>query len=501
MRPSKPFICPFNHTSCLLAFGFTSTRRYKIRPLKFPLTKLPLELIQEIASYLPVEDVGSLRLTGKVVERAVFDLFVRRFFKTKQFLMLNKRSRQILDEVSRHPIFSKALEHLILATEREVLYEAEHRCGCYGCGGGPPDDSVGDSNRDSNGASDRVSDGENGVGLDIITDSDGDADGGFQTQRHTKSDAESSAVSAGQIPVMSWSGSWVEQDCPPPEEDFNNDVFWFTLSALARSGVRPRSLEVVHNRRAYCLTDMAFYMPAPGFMAAAIADILTSLAKLELCLYLYSHYEIYPTPNNAPRLQAYLFLATNLTDLRLRWNEYGTVFDAYHSLSWLGRQHGAQLPHSDREMGRMGSARSDNVPDAVHFPRLERLHLDNVMVPPETLVSIVSKFSTTLRVMQFRKVHLIDLSNKVKDRVEIWSPFLKSVANHTDLREWGISYKAGVCYPPEDDDEFEELEFRQVLFEGMEEIAYSGEGGSARLAAAADDVTVVWNGSGFVGEV
>ncbi|KAB5531347.1 hypothetical protein GE09DRAFT_1193785 [Coniochaeta sp. 2T2.1] len=160
MPPSRQILCPLSHTSCLLALGFTIIRQHKTRPPNLSLIKLPLELIQEIASYLSVEDVGSLRLMGKAVETAVFDVFVHRFFKTKQFRMLEESSRQILDEISRHPVFSKALENLILATETELLYEAEHHCYCYDCDDSRMavsnfgDNSDEDTYRDSDGDSD-----------------------------------------------------------------------------------------------------------------------------------------------------------------------------------------------------------------------------------------------------------------------------------------------------------------------------------------------------------
>jgi hypothetical protein len=49
------------------------------------LVGMPLELLVHIiATYLPTKDLGSLRLTSKYVETALFDTFAKEFFAKKQ---------------------------------------------------------------------------------------------------------------------------------------------------------------------------------------------------------------------------------------------------------------------------------------------------------------------------------------------------------------------------------------------------------------------------------
>jgi hypothetical protein len=51
------------------------------------LTRLPVELIEGVGSLLDVYSLGSLRLSCRAIERALFRHFVQRFFHTRQVVM------------------------------------------------------------------------------------------------------------------------------------------------------------------------------------------------------------------------------------------------------------------------------------------------------------------------------------------------------------------------------------------------------------------------------
>ncbi|KAB5531348.1 hypothetical protein GE09DRAFT_1251982, partial [Coniochaeta sp. 2T2.1] len=179
-------------------------------------------------------------------------------------------------------------------------------------------------------------------------------------------------------------------------------------------------------------------------------------------------------------------------------NADGTVFDSYHLLSWLGRQPCSKLPHSATDMESMGMAPRDDVSDPVHFPRLERLRLDNFSVPQETVASIVSKFRQTLRAIHFKGMGLVDLANTLQDRADVWSPLLMLIAEQTSLREWSIGDKAAMCYP-RDEVPGGGPSYWDVYFGvSLREIAYCGVDANASLAAAADEVWVLWDNRVFV---
>src|SRR4051794_21640063 len=51
------------------------------------LCRLPIELLVHIiATYLSTKDLGSLRLTSRYLETALFDTFAKEFFTKKQFM-------------------------------------------------------------------------------------------------------------------------------------------------------------------------------------------------------------------------------------------------------------------------------------------------------------------------------------------------------------------------------------------------------------------------------
>ena len=49
------------------------------------LAELPLELLVNIARYLPTNEFNTLRLTCKLVEEKIFPYWANSFFKKKQF--------------------------------------------------------------------------------------------------------------------------------------------------------------------------------------------------------------------------------------------------------------------------------------------------------------------------------------------------------------------------------------------------------------------------------
>jgi hypothetical protein len=82
------------------------------------LTGMPIELLVHlIATYLPTEDLGALRLTSKYFETALFDAFAKEFFTKKQF-MLTTPSLTALVEISKHAALSKVVKHVIIGLEQ-----------------------------------------------------------------------------------------------------------------------------------------------------------------------------------------------------------------------------------------------------------------------------------------------------------------------------------------------------------------------------------------------
>lgn len=79
-------------------------------------TKLPRELLDSIASYLPTRDFNNLRLACKHIENLLFPYWANCFFVFRQFMM-SEFSLNTLIDISRHPVLSKHMTHLAIGLD------------------------------------------------------------------------------------------------------------------------------------------------------------------------------------------------------------------------------------------------------------------------------------------------------------------------------------------------------------------------------------------------
>lgn len=78
--------------------------------------KLPRELLDGIASFLPTRDFNNLRLSCKQVENLLFPYWANCFFTIRQF-MISDFSLNALLAISRHPVLSTYLSHLAIGLD------------------------------------------------------------------------------------------------------------------------------------------------------------------------------------------------------------------------------------------------------------------------------------------------------------------------------------------------------------------------------------------------
>jgi hypothetical protein len=79
--------------------------------LTAPLSRLPAELIANIFSHLDDRDVFAARISNRILERASFAHFGKRFFRKKGF-MITTPSLHVLGLISRHPALRKHVQHV-----------------------------------------------------------------------------------------------------------------------------------------------------------------------------------------------------------------------------------------------------------------------------------------------------------------------------------------------------------------------------------------------------
>ena len=97
--------------------------------------RLPVELIEWIASYLDRTELLDLRYACRDLEARTSSITASTFFKDRTFLMADEYSLDTLCEISRHPLYQKSIKviRLSLLTLRRTHAEWSNRCGpsCY----------------------------------------------------------------------------------------------------------------------------------------------------------------------------------------------------------------------------------------------------------------------------------------------------------------------------------------------------------------------------------
>ncbi|KAI0384746.1 hypothetical protein F5Y04DRAFT_269228 [Hypomontagnella monticulosa] len=91
------------------------------RLYRSPLLWLPCELLVHTASYLPPEDLFSLRLTCRRIETFLYETFSDEFFSDRRFMVTE--CLKCLLNISKHPHMSKRLSKLTIGLDR--LYSSD----------------------------------------------------------------------------------------------------------------------------------------------------------------------------------------------------------------------------------------------------------------------------------------------------------------------------------------------------------------------------------------
>ncbi|KAI8264628.1 hypothetical protein K4K58_012086 [Colletotrichum sp. SAR11_239] len=84
-------------------------------PPTTPFSKVPIEVLLRISSYLTTPELGNLRLTCKSIEQSLFNTFMREFFTKRQF-MLTEQSLQALVDISNSRL-SDCLDHVVIGLD------------------------------------------------------------------------------------------------------------------------------------------------------------------------------------------------------------------------------------------------------------------------------------------------------------------------------------------------------------------------------------------------
>ncbi|KAF1972636.1 hypothetical protein BU23DRAFT_554851 [Bimuria novae-zelandiae CBS 107.79] len=362
------------------------------------LTGMPLELLVHlIATYLPTKDLGALRLTNKYLEKALFDTFAKEFFTKKQF-MLTTPSLQALVGISRHGALKKAMKHCIIGLES--YKDTQNWL--------PPNADASWKLAFHRGLADQFALMSSGRGRDLLAEAfrnlpnletlgirDYNAQGRARDDNRWSSYGAPTVFQETLCALRCGSGDWA------------SEVFLLVTQALAEANRAIPSVETILRGVSKGLTDIAFFLPSPN---DKMDLVLNGLQQLLLTLN-YADRRGTNVFNDFTLLEGFLLRASSLHHLRLNFVK------------------------SDSSWASDVIQRLSSVPNLL--PNLRRLDLGMLLVGPDTLIHVISKFSATLRHASLWKVVLMhDATPQWKDSERRYSPWprvLRTLATTTQL--------------------------------------------------------------------
>ncbi|KAJ4299472.1 hypothetical protein N0V90_004717 [Kalmusia sp. IMI 367209] len=362
---------------------------------------MPLELLVHlIATYLPTNDLGALRLTNRYLEKALFDTFAKEFFTKRQF-MLSTPSLQTLVDISKHGALNRMLKHVIIGLEH---YGDSHFRDPQ-----LPAPTVGQREAFRNAWADQVALIFSGRGRDMLAEAfrnlpNLDTLGIRDYNAHGRVRDSKSWHSYG-APTVSretghtlWTGSG----------DFASQVFLLLIQALTDADRAVPSIEVILRAQYNGLIDFAFFLPPTSSRMELVLDGLQTLL-----LTLQDGKENF---TDSFLLETFLLRTTFLKHLRLNFRKLDITF-------------------ASNVLRRLGT--SGNI-----LPNLQRLDFGMVHTMPDLLVDLICKFASTLLHVSLWKVTLAYDGNArwtdIEHRYNPWPRVLRDLAKSVHLTSMTI---------------------------------------------------------------
>ncbi|KAK4185469.1 hypothetical protein QBC35DRAFT_389488 [Podospora australis] len=372
------------------------------------LAQVPVEVLLRITYHLHTRDLENIRLSCKVLETNLFNFFAKEFFRKKQFFV-SSASLQALIDISKHPTLSPFLQHVIISTDRIH--------GNYGYSQGR---DLGQERALAVAMADHKTLMTTGVLRDMLVEAFGNLVN-LETIDIRDFDSRSRNRDGLYTPWRSYGVLTLERGIPgisinphPTSgyDSYASDVFGATNAALALSGARPANIEVILRNAQWGLGNSALLIPSR--LRPSLEPMLASLKKLHLDI----DYQ-----GEVFMIQQFLTLSNNISWLRINAKSFSNsdhAFGRSRSLfGWLGLPT-TQPPPNSYDM------------KAVDFPHLEQLDVGSCVIDLDTLFSCVAKFAPTLRVLNFRKVNLMDKKDN-PDKINPWKTLLRKMQRLPNL--------------------------------------------------------------------
>ncbi|KAH7026472.1 uncharacterized protein B0I36DRAFT_330721 [Microdochium trichocladiopsis] len=469
------------------------------------LLRTPVEVLAQIASYLPTTEYCALRRSCKHVEAALFHPFATEFFKRRQF-MLTEFSLEALIDISKSRL-APSVEYVTLSTDkprwdvfRNNLFRHqrldEYEQALHLNRFSEEYDShtaLITSGRDY----EMLLEGLTGLpNLQAIGVRDFHSMGRYRDGGHTKWRPYGSTTFQKQTSIPTESdtslyryhaGFGISHTSSPSEEAemvYLKRVLTTLLRVLgAMASATPISrFEVILRRLA--LNDHSFSMspalqsaifPALGHLKALFLDLCTMAPATKIENEQHSIQSSYQY-----HLLQLLTNATSLEHLRLNCKNPQSPLAVAELFSWLARPAADQHPSLDSQV----YPGLPLLPPSRDFPNLQTVEIGFAFIEPQALIGLCTKLKSSLRAINLHKINLCASTNQQTDKVNLWTRLLHQLSgldlalNSIVLEEVGQGLAMYNLVP--------------VKFHGQKKMRWSGKATAYGLKDLIDALEIEW---------
>ncbi|KAF5506364.1 hypothetical protein CGCS363_v005800 [Colletotrichum siamense] len=432
-----------------------------LSPPTTPFSKVPIEVLLRISSYLTTPELGNLRLTCKSIEQSLFNTFMREFFTKRQF-MLTEQSLQALVDISNSRL-SDCLDHVVIGLDffdyrrfspMEVAQENAYR------------QAYADHRT-------LVSSGQDVV---MLTEAFRNLKN-LQTvgirdyhsrEREHRDGYGATWASYGATTIRKETGvDLLAKTNTPEAQEYANKVMITLFTALGNAGARPKTFEML--RRQSCIPNDNAFNLFTNYLKPKVVPVLEGLQTFILVAnvgsgpnrgiavpgqptqkdhnrydYLLCHFLTHLT--NIKHIRINFFNARGGVEKLLKWLSSPSSPSSLSSSSAAAASPSKSHPHPPSSSPSLPSSATLTppatspmlaLPPSPSFAYLEELNLGFCDVETKALLDVVRKFAAKLKRLELYRVTLInrqphnpnDTGDDLRARYKfnVWAKMLKSL--------------------------------------------------------------------------
>ncbi|KAF4123060.1 hypothetical protein GMORB2_6608 [Geosmithia morbida] len=447
-----------------------------------PFREVPMEVLLRIAFWLPTTDLCNMRRTCHSIERMLYRSFAHEYFRCKQF-MLTPFSLQALIDISGSRL-GRHLTRLQLGTDHfedplsVATIDGADLTYAYDCYATQCEMLLSGSHIDM------LAEALQNLGHleDVVIRC-------FNSDRRSRDGPGADWVSYGARQARREARNFFMAEPwharPKPAFTMTSIIFNAVLTALSRTGTRPRGIEVLARQpspmSAY-LYDVAFAV-SPA-MRPSVSSVLEGLKKLHL--YVGNAVDPFNRQGDTGKLPWFLHRTVNLEDLRINGGRE-KIQGLDRLLRWLATPASSSPspspPSSSTSQPRPGpwGPLPLSWPPAPALSQLTDLSLGYMAVESEVVIGMVQKLSPTIRRLDFVFLCVIEVADDAADEVPtgtVWKNILSVIcdAPAPHLSHVGLKFlREFHGEPPKDPPDGVYRQGEDVVFkDGKTEMSYTG---------------------------